>query len=118
MNDSTWLRHNSDHPDPLGAALMTGSVIWQYDGSQGTVFGCSSTMDLNLTFFACWESVWVARQEKQEELLKPLTVWLFSMNCTALSFTSFLTLLYVKAKEGGQGKRGANQESLTQHETF
>jgi len=27
-----------------------------------------------------------------------LTVWLFSMNWTALSFTSFLTLLYVPNK--------------------
>lgn len=40
-----------------------------------------------------------------------LTVWLFSMNCTALSFTSFRTLLYVKTKEGGQGKCEANWES-------
>lgn len=28
-----------------------------------------------------------------------LTVWLFNMNWTALSFTSFLTLLYVSKQE-------------------
>lgn len=33
---------------------------------------------------------------------RTLTVWLFSMNCTALSFTSFLTLLYVQT--GSQGE--------------
>lgn len=32
--------------------------------------------------------------------LKPaLTVWLFNMNWTALSFTSFLTLLYVSKSQ-------------------
>lgn len=45
-----------------------------------------------------------------------LTVWLFSMNWTALSFTSFLTLLYVskpelRGKNGGIGTTGNSQRN-------
>lgn len=40
-----------------------------------------------------------------------LTVWLFNMNCTALSFTSFRTLLYVsEPKLRGKGRIQKDKE--------
>ena len=50
-----------------------------------------------------------------------LTVWLFSMNWTAVSFTSFLTLLYVQGgRQGTSWERTLHltkqQSSTTRHD--
>lgn len=41
-----------------------------------------------------------------------LTVWLFSMNWTALSFTSFLTLLYVSGSRVKEKNRTAATQTV------
>ena len=67
-------------------------AVWrQYEGL--------STKELNVnmsTAESMWEGRWL--ESRTRKGAQPLTVWLFSMNCTALSFTSFLTLLYVRRK--------------------
>ena len=99
-SNSRWLHHNSDYLDPK-------EQLWWQQASSGSVKAWGTERQGAQCKRVAAESTWAGRGLESRKGAQPLTVWLFSMNCTALSFTSFLTLLYVRTKEEGQGKSDA-----------